>query len=41
LVFTLGIDNTEADIDKVLKVMPNIVQTLRDMSPLYKKEHTG
>jgi cysteine sulfinate desulfinase/cysteine desulfurase-like protein len=34
-------DNTEADIDKVLKVMPRIVQTLRDMSPIYKKEHAG
>jgi cysteine desulfurase len=41
LVFTLGRDNTEADIDKVLKVMPGIVQTLREMSPLYKKEHVG
>jgi len=41
LVFTLGSDNTEADIDKVLAVMPGIVQTLREMSPLYKKEHTG
>jgi cysteine desulfurase len=41
LVFTLGMDNTDADINKVLKVMPGIVQTLREMSPLYKKEHTG
>ena len=41
LVFTLGRENTEADIDRVIKVMPGIVQTLRDMSPLYKKEHTG
>ena len=41
LVFTLGMDNTEADIDKVLKVMPGIVQTLRERSPLYKKEHAG
>ena len=41
LVFTLGIDNTEADVDKVLDAMPKIVQTLRDMSPLYKKEHGG
>jgi cysteine desulfurase len=41
LVFTLGIDNTEADIDKVIRVMPGIVQTLREMSPLYKKEHTS
>jgi cysteine desulfurase len=41
LVFTLGVDNTEADIDKVLEVMPGIVQTLRDMSPIYKKEHVS
>jgi cysteine desulfurase len=41
LVFTLGMDNTEADIDKVIEVMPRIVQTLREMSPLYKKEHTA
>ena len=39
LVFTLGQDITEADIDRVLQVMPGIVQTLRDMSPIYKKEH--
>jgi cysteine desulfurase len=41
LVFTLGRDNTEADIDKVIQVLPGIVQTLREMSPLYKKEHAG
>jgi cysteine desulfurase len=41
LVFTLGMDNTEADVDKILQVMPRIVQTLRDMSPIYKKEHAG
>jgi cysteine desulfurase len=39
LVFTLGRDNTEADIDRVLEVMPGIVQTLREMSPIYKKAH--
>ncbi|MCX5892796.1 MAG: cysteine desulfurase family protein [Deltaproteobacteria bacterium] len=39
LVFTLGRETTAADIDHVLKVMPGIVQTLRDMSPIYKKEH--
>ena len=39
LVFTLGRDTTEVDIDHVLEVMPGIVQTLRDMSPIYKKEH--
>ncbi len=39
LVFTLGKDTTAADIDRVIEVMPGIVQTLRDMSPIYKKEH--
>jgi cysteine desulfurase len=38
LVFTLGKDTTEAEIDRVIEVMPGIVQTLRDMSPIYKKE---
>jgi cysteine desulfurase len=37
LVITLGQDNTAADIDRVLAVMPGIVQTLRDMSPIYRK----
>ena len=37
LVFTLGEENKDADIDRVIEVMPGIVQTLRDMSPLYKK----
>lgn len=37
LLITLGRDNSAADIDRVLEVMPGIVQTLRDMSPIYKK----
>jgi cysteine desulfurase len=37
LVFTLGRDNTEAEIDRVLQVMPETIQTLRDMSPIYRK----
>jgi cysteine desulfurase len=37
LVFTLGEENTDAEIDRVVEVMPGIVQTLREMSPLYKK----
>ena len=41
LVFTLGKENTEAEIDRVLEVMPGIVTTLREMSPLFKKEHSG
>ena len=39
--FSLSIYNTEAEIDRVLEVMPGIVQTLRNMSPLYKKEHAA
>lgn len=38
LVFSLGRENTEADVDKVLEVLPPIIQRLRDMSPLYKKK---
>ena len=37
LVFTLGEENTEAEIGRVLEVLPGIVKTLREMSPLYKK----
>ena len=37
ILFTLGIDNTNQDIDYVLEVMPSIVDRLRDMSPLYAK----
>jgi cysteine desulfurase len=37
LLFSLGRDTTEADIHRVLEVMPPIVQTLREMSPLYKQ----
>ncbi|MEW8957926.1 Cysteine desulfurase IscS [Moorella humiferrea] len=35
---TLGRGNTEADIDYVLEVMPEIVARLRAMSPLYNKK---
>lgn len=37
LLFTLGMDNTDEDVDDVLKILPPIVQKLRDMSPLYKR----
>lgn len=37
LLFTLGSDNTDEDIDEVVRILPPIVQKLRDMSPLYKK----
>ncbi len=37
LLFTLGSDNTHQDVDDVIRVLPPIVQRLREMSPLYKK----
>ncbi|MBS3764330.1 MAG: aminotransferase class V-fold PLP-dependent enzyme, partial [Planctomycetes bacterium] len=37
LRFSLGRDNTEEEIDRVIEALPRIVQRLRDMSPLYKK----
>jgi cysteine desulfurase len=38
--FTLGKWATEDDIERVLKVLPGIVENLRAMSPLYRK-YTG
>ena len=32
---TLGKDNTDTDVARVLDVLPGIVKRLRDMSPLY------
>jgi cysteine desulfurase len=37
ILFTLGIDNTNEDIDYVLETMPPVVDKLRQMSPLYAK----
>ncbi len=37
LVFSLGLDNKEEDIDYVLEKLPPIVNRLRQMSPLYAK----
>jgi len=34
LRFTVGIDNSDEDVDYVLSVLPGIVQKLREMSPL-------
>ncbi len=38
LRLTLGRDNDEADVDYVLKILPPIVERLRNMSALYKKK---
>ncbi len=37
LIFSLGIQNTEEDINYVLDVLPPIVERLRQISPLYAK----
>ncbi|MFH1003417.1 MAG: IscS subfamily cysteine desulfurase [Chloroflexota bacterium] len=37
LLFSLGIDTTEEDIDYLLETLPPIVERLRQMSPLYAK----
>jgi cysteine desulfurase len=37
LVITFGQETTDEDVDRFLKVLKTVVQTLRDMSPLYKK----
>ena len=39
LVVTFGQENTEAEIDRFLAVLKDVVQTLRAMSPLHKKKY--
>jgi cysteine desulfurase len=39
LRFSLGRKNTKEDIDKVIEVLPKIVERLRAMSPLYKAKN--
>ncbi len=40
LRFSLGRENTEAEIDRVIEVLPGIVEQLRAMSPLYDRDKT-
>lgn len=37
MLFSLGLDNTEDDINYVLEKLPQVVDRLRQMSPLYSK----
>jgi cysteine desulfurase len=37
LVLTFGLTTTEADVDRFLDALENVVRTLRNMSPLYLK----
>jgi len=37
ILFTLGIDNTEEDVELLAEQLPAIVERLRAMSPLYKE----
>ncbi len=36
LRFSLSGETTQEEIDEVLRILPNIIQSLRDMSPLYE-----
>ncbi|MFA6472793.1 MAG: cysteine desulfurase family protein [Candidatus Latescibacterota bacterium] len=35
VLFSLGFENTEADVDKVIEVLPPLIERLRSMSPLW------
>jgi len=39
--FSFGHDNSEEDVDYLIKVLPPVVKRLRDMSPLWSKRATG
>jgi len=41
IAFTLGKENTEAEVDFTLSALPGIVEKLREMSPLYQKARGG
>jgi cysteine desulfurase len=37
LLFTFGMENKESDVDRILEVLPPVVERLRNMSPVYRK----
>ncbi len=37
LLFSFGMENKEDDLDRVLQVLPPVVERLRNMSPVYRK----
>jgi len=37
LRFTMGRENTDSQIDRIIEVLPGIIKTLRSMSPTYRK----
>jgi cysteine desulfurase len=41
VLFTLGRQNTEEEVDYIVQIMPDIVKRLRAMSPLTPKELLG
>jgi cysteine desulfurase len=41
VLFTLGRQNTEDDVDYIIQIMPDIVKRLRMFSPLTPKELLG
>jgi cysteine desulfurase len=38
IIVSFGLENTEDDVKRFLKSLQSVVTTLRDMSPLYRKE---
>lgn len=41
LRLTLGEDNTDEDVDAILKAVPEVIEYLRNMSPLWKEKVAG
>ena len=41
LRLSIGEDNTDADVDHIIEVVPRVIQHLRDMSPLWEDRLEG